>query len=139
MFSATIIGLIIVALIIWFWQSNMKSHEIALQYAKQLCKIQQVQLLDATVAMKGFRFKRQEDGRMAFKRTYTFEYTDSNTKRMRGRIVVHGFDVTEGSLQVVDGASVENHVRLESSDKPAEPGQVIDFKKFQQAKNDEEK
>lgn len=138
MFSGTIIALVIVALIIWAWQSNMRSREIALSAAKQLCKAEEVQLLDATVSMKRFRFLRKEDGRMAFIRTYSFEYTHSNEERYRGRIVIHGYDVTEASLQMVDGASTENRVRLETSSKPAKPAQIIDFKKFQEPKNDEE-
>lgn len=137
MFSGTIIALLLVAVILWLWQSNMRSREIALDEAKTLCKMHKAQLLDATVSMKKLAFRRREDGRMAFLRVYVFEYTLDKSQRLRGRVAVHGLDVTESSLQWIDGASTENHVRLEKNPKPNTTGKVIDFKQYQSPKNDE--
>ena len=48
------LGWLLIPLIagMWFWWDTSASKELARQYAKQECQLQQVQLLDDTVALK---------------------------------------------------------------------------------------
>lgn len=137
MLSTTVIALAAVCGGIWYWQSNMRAKELANQKAKELCENDKVQFLDQSVTLKKLRFRRYLDGRMAFERSYHFDYATDDEKRYHGHIVIHGKEVTEAYLDSVNGVRQLNRVALTPSETSDKPADIIDFKKFKPPANDD--
>jgi len=78
-----------------YWLSATRSHELARAAGKRACQEAQVQLLDDTVEVIRVRVRRDPRGRLAFSRTYRFEFTDDGDRRYRGQVTVHGRHVQE--------------------------------------------
>lgn len=81
---------IALATLAWFWYDTMRVREQALRIGKSTCERQGVQFLDDTVALSSMRLCRDHDGRLAIRRFYAFEYSDSGNNRLPGSIVMTG-------------------------------------------------
>ena len=55
--------LILLGLIVWFWQNTLRARELALQAAHAVCQSQRLQLLDATVTLQRLTLRRSRPGR----------------------------------------------------------------------------
>lgn len=97
---SVLLGLLIALLIIGFWYNSMQAHEKALEHAQLLCEQDRVQLLDDTVTLKKTRFMRQKNGKLSFKRTYTFDYTRSGQDRYTGSLTLLGGEVLVSQLDL---------------------------------------
>lgn len=139
MISTTLIALAAVCGGVWYWHASMRAKEIANAKAKELCEEAAVQLLDQSVTLKKMRFRRDESGRMAFERTYDFDYAIDEKTRFRGQIVVHGNQVGDAHLNEVSGVRRINKVDLNPIQTEQKPADVIDFKQFQTPANDQQK
>ena len=84
--------------LLWFWQRSLRAREIAAAVAKELCKRQDLQLLDATVALAGLRLRRDCRGHVALLRTYQFEYSSDGNRRQRGFVLLLGMRVESAGL-----------------------------------------
>lgn len=128
MFISTLIFLIFILIILFLWQSHMRSKELALKAALSLCEENQVQLFDQTVSLQKIKFKRLANkGSMAFLRIYEFDYGIDNKTRHRGKIIIHGTQVLAQDLKFHEGSSVLNRVNLEKN-LAAESAQILPFK-----------
>lgn len=76
--------------IFWLWFDSTRVREIAVERARSQCEVHGVQFLDDTVALARLQPARDEDGRLALKRTYTFEYSDTGNDRQSGNVVMLG-------------------------------------------------
>lgn len=74
----------------WFWLESLRVREIAIVAARQFCADQGLQLLDGAVASTSIRLERDKLGRLAFARTYRFEFSDSGDNRLSGTVVMLG-------------------------------------------------
>lgn len=72
----------------WLWSDNMKAREIALASSRDACRHAGLQLLDDTVALASLRPMRDQRGRVALRRVYMFEFTDTGDNRRQGSVVV---------------------------------------------------
>jgi hypothetical protein len=90
--------LIFMAALLWFWQQSLRAREIAAAAARELCKRQDLQLLDATVALAGLRLRRHSRGHIALLRTYQFEYSSDGDRRQRGFVLILGMRVESAGL-----------------------------------------
>lgn len=81
---------IIVFLLGHFWWKTMQAREHAEKLAKLACKRENVQLLDATVSLKKFGFKKSENNNAYFVRYFNFEFTSDSMERRKGVIVMRG-------------------------------------------------
>lgn len=88
-----ILGVLLAVLLLWFWQDSMGTRERANFAAQSACERARVQFLDGTVAFARLAFARNEYGRLAFRRTYVFDYTIGTMERHQGFVVLLGHRV----------------------------------------------
>ncbi|MFK7963626.1 MAG: DUF3301 domain-containing protein [Burkholderiaceae bacterium] len=85
-----VISAVILGGLFWFWVDSTRVREIAVERARRHCHVNDVQFLDATVALAKLSPARNEDGRLALERTYRFEYSDTGNNRKLGSIIMLG-------------------------------------------------
>jgi hypothetical protein len=85
--------------ILAYWLNAMRSHELARTAGKRACQEAQVQLLDDTVEVVQVRVRRDPGGRLAFYRTYRFEFTTDGDVRHHGQVTIHGWHVRHLTLE----------------------------------------
>lgn len=83
-------ALAVLALGGWYWFDALRARERAVAAGRQVCQREGVQFLDDTVVMTKVAPARNEDGRLTFRRTYRFEFSDTGNNRREGTIVVAG-------------------------------------------------
>ena len=86
----SILTLLTVAALGWYWFDSLRALEIARSIGKRTCNEAEVQLLDDTVARISIALVRNEQGRRVLRRTYRFEYSDSGNNRREGRLILLG-------------------------------------------------
>jgi hypothetical protein len=77
----------------WFWYDSLARRETAIDAARRACLAENVQLLDDTVALAGARLQRNENGRIALRRVYRFEFSDTGNNRLAGSVTLLGASV----------------------------------------------
>jgi hypothetical protein len=82
--------LILLGLIVWFWQNTLQARELALRTARDTCQSQQLQLLDGTVTLHRLALRRSMQGRVALQRTFQFTYSVEGDDRRTGFIITLG-------------------------------------------------
>ena len=97
-----ILFLILLALIVGYWQDNRYHHEYAIQRCKAICAEMNVQLLDHTVALTSTRFKRKNN-RIQILRRYNFEISMDGVSRNSGYILMLGLDIIHTEFNLPDG------------------------------------
>lgn len=85
--------LLILAALVWLWFDSMRARERALALGKRACARDGLMFLDETVECVGLGFARDEYGRLALRRTYGFEFSDTGNNRRSGSIVMLGGEV----------------------------------------------
>ncbi|MCB1957496.1 MAG: DUF3301 domain-containing protein [Rhodocyclaceae bacterium] len=80
----------LIALAVWFWVDTLRAREAGMQAVRQACKAAGLQLLDDTVATASLRLGRQDNGHVAFRRVYAFEYSDTGDNRRQGSVTLLG-------------------------------------------------
>ena len=85
--------LLILAALVWLWFDSMRARERALALGKRACARDGLMFLDETVECIALGFARDADGRMALRRTYGFEFSDTGNNRRSGSIVMLGGEV----------------------------------------------
>ena len=85
--------LLLLAALVWLWFDSMRARERALASGKRACERDGLLFLDETVECVSLGFVRDADGRMALRRTYNFEFSDTGNNRRSGSIVMLGGEV----------------------------------------------
>ena len=84
---------------VYLWKAHgMK--EQALSASKRYCQQADVQLLDDSVVLKGFWFKRDTQGKLRWWRSYLFEFTVTGAERYQGKTVLLGGKILSIQLEV---------------------------------------
>ncbi|MCK7592563.1 DUF3301 domain-containing protein [Pseudomarimonas salicorniae] len=91
--TATLICLLLIGAFVLFWSAARDASEVARGHARAACQRQHVQLLDQSVALRRFRLRRNEEGRMRFERTYQFAYSAAGHDRQLGELSLLGKDL----------------------------------------------
>ncbi len=73
-----------------FWWRGYAVKELALQVTKAHCKAVDVQLLDDSVALRGFWIRRDAAGNLCIRRSFLFEFTTTGEQRYHGCTVMLG-------------------------------------------------
>jgi len=89
----SLLFLLALAALAWFWFNSLRALEIARNAGKQACLKADVQFLDDTVASTSLGTTRDESGRRVLRRTYRFEFTETGNSRLEGQVVVIGDNV----------------------------------------------
>lgn len=82
--------LLLLALLVWFWWDGLQKREIALVAARLACERSGVQFLDASVALRKLRLRRDSEQRARFYREYSFEYSSEGDDRQPGWVWLLG-------------------------------------------------
>ena len=118
----SILFLLGLGLIVWFWQSNLRYREFAILQCKRFCNEMNIQLLDQTVTLASLSLARNHLGKLRPRRKYNFEVSNDGVKRHRGCIILLGFRVIHTEFNLPDGTVIlqENPVQHTSSRQPGE-------------------
>ena len=84
----TLIAIALLAVAIWFWRESLQAREAATLAGRGICKANEVQFLDETVALA--RMSLGWNGRVALLRSYRFDYSTDGADRATGLVVVQG-------------------------------------------------
>ena len=103
----TIIIILLIFGLILLWQDFMKSREHALLTAVRACQEIGVQLLDQTVSMDSMKIKRNAQGRLVWRRVFSFDFSMAGDERRRGSIQMLGLHVQQVQLDTDEGALIE--------------------------------
>ena len=90
--------LLLLAGLAWFWWDGLQKREIALAAARLACDKAGLQFLDASVALRKLRLRRDEMQRARFYREYAFEFSTQGDDRQPGRVWLLGPRVTSVTL-----------------------------------------
>ncbi len=74
----------------WAWWAVLEAREAAVKAARAACRMEELLLLDDTVAVESMWPVRDGDGRMRLRRVYGFEYSDTGNNRRKGVIAMVG-------------------------------------------------
>lgn len=88
-----LIALVVLGGVVWLWFDILKARDIGISAARAACESDGLQLLDDTVSIASVRLTRNDDGRLALRRIYAFEYSDTGDNRRRGSVVLLGHRV----------------------------------------------
>jgi len=83
-------GLLTVGLAAGLWLGSLRVRETAVAAVKMACASEQLLLLDDTVSIKNLWLTRDTDGVACFRRTYSFEYSDTGNDRVVGTATLLG-------------------------------------------------
>ena len=88
-----IFSILILCGLAWLCLDSLKAREAAIHAARAACTSEGLMLLDYTVAIRGLRPARDEEGRLKLQRAYDFEYSDTGDNRLKGSMVLLGHSV----------------------------------------------
>lgn len=77
----------------WAWWAGLEAREAAVKAARAACRMDELLLLDDTVALQSMWPVRDGDGRLRLRRVYGFEYSDTGNNRRKGAIAMVGSSV----------------------------------------------
>ena len=101
----SIVFLLLLAALGWYWSDSLRALEIARRAGKRACDEANVQFLDDTVASIALALARDDSGRRVLRRTYRFEFSETGNSRLEGSLIVLGNrieSVTMEPYQIVD-------------------------------------
>jgi hypothetical protein len=86
----SLLFLLLLAVLGWFWFDSVHTIEIARNAGKHACDEANVQFLDDTVAGIALALVRDKSGRRVLRRTYRFEFSDTGDSRLEGQLIMLG-------------------------------------------------
>lgn len=86
----SLLFLLLLAALGWFWFDSLSALEIARKAGKRACDDAHVQFLDDTVAGIALALVRGKSGRRVLRRTYRFEFSETGNTRLEGRLILLG-------------------------------------------------
>ncbi len=115
---ASLLLLLSLAALGWFWFNSLSALEVARTAGKRVCGKANVQFLDDTVASVGLALVRDKYGRRVLRRTYRFAFSETGNSRLEGRLVVLG--------RMVESVTLESYQILHEADTSLEPAGTPD-------------
>jgi hypothetical protein len=91
--------LLLLAALVWFWSASLRALEIARQAGRRVCSEADVQFLDDTVAGISLALARDAHGRRVLRRTYRFEFSETGNSRLEGHLVLLGRRVESVTME----------------------------------------
>jgi hypothetical protein len=86
-------SLALLAALTWLWMDSLKAREACIPAARRACEAEGLLFLDETVAIDSIWPDRNDDGRLALRRVYRFEYSETGNDRRKGSITLQGHKV----------------------------------------------
>lgn len=100
----SLLFLLLLAAMGWYWMDSLRALEFARGVGKRVCNDANVQFLDDTVARIALELARDESGRRVLRRTYHFEFSETGNTRIDGRVILLGHrleSVTMDPYQII--------------------------------------
>jgi hypothetical protein len=85
----SLIALIVVCVAALVWHDALRSRDIAVHLARQLCARAGLQLLDQSVGLRRISFARTRNGQPGLRRYYGFEVSTDGQDRHHGSLTLH--------------------------------------------------
>jgi hypothetical protein len=104
--------LMLLALVVWFWQENLRYREYAIQQCRKVCREMNLQLLDQTVAMTSVNVRRDHNKKFRIQRKYGFEVSMDGANRFKGYIVLLGLYIIHTEFDLPDGPVILQNNKL---------------------------
>jgi len=86
----SLLFLLILGTLGWFWFDSMHALEIARKAGKRTCDEAHLQFLDDTVARTALALVRDNSGGRVFRRVYRFEFSETGNSRLEGQLIMLG-------------------------------------------------
>ncbi len=97
--NASLLLLLAMAALFWFWLHSIRILELAREAGRQACAKVDVQFLDDTVVSTRLQLARDKHGRRILRRTYRFEFTETGNSRREGEVVMLGDRVERVAME----------------------------------------
>jgi hypothetical protein len=94
---SSITGILLIALLIWFWLDSARAREIATGICDAACQQRQLQFLDQTVALCRIGLRWTNQG-IRIRRVFRFDFSEQGVGRHNGHITMLGTTMEEFSL-----------------------------------------
>lgn len=95
----SLLFLLLLAALGWFWFDSLRALEIARYAGKRACADANVQFLDDTVAGIALALVRDKSGRRVLRRTYRFEFSETGNTRLEGQLIVLGGKIESVTME----------------------------------------
>ena len=102
----SILILLFLAVLAWFWMNSIRAKEIAMQASAAACQQIDAQFLDQTASLKNMQLIRGHAGRLGFERTYSFDFSRDRQSRLKGLVVIKGHIVEKVLLDEESGTTI---------------------------------
>ena len=87
------------AALVTFWWHSDRIKGLTLQQVTHACRQQGLQLLDQTMVLSGLSLTRNQEGRLAIRRRYRFEFSSTGASRYVGEVVLSGRQIVSLKLE----------------------------------------
>jgi len=95
----SLLFLLLLAALGWFWFNSLRALEIARNMGKHACNDANLQFLDDTVANISMALVRDKSGRRVLRRTYRFEFSETGNTRLEGRLILLGDTIESVTME----------------------------------------
>jgi hypothetical protein len=95
----SLLFLLLVAALVWFWFDSLRALEVARNMGKRVCSDANVQFLDDTVANISLALARDKSGRRVLRRTYRFEFSETGNTRLEGQLILLGDKIESVTME----------------------------------------
>jgi Protein of unknown function (DUF3301) len=95
----SLLFLLLLAALGWFWFDSLRALEIARNAGKSACDDANVQFLDDTVAGIALALVRNKSGRRVLRHTFRFEFSETGNTRLEGQLIVLGDRVESVTME----------------------------------------
>ncbi len=131
-----ILGILLAAVLIWFWQDSLGTRERANFAAQSACERARLQFLDGTVAFARMMITRNEYGRLSIRRTYVFDYTIGTMERLQGFVILLGHRVEAIGFDDHDNSDARTWIHPRDVEKHADTdNNVLDLNELRKRRS----
>lgn len=86
----SLVFILLLAALVWFWFDSLQALEVARNTGKRVCRDANLQFLDDTVANTSLALVRDDSGCRVLRRSYRFEFSETGNTRLEGRLILFG-------------------------------------------------
>jgi hypothetical protein len=86
----TFVFIVFLVVLVWYLADSLAAREAGVLAAKEACEKEGLLFLDDTVAQRGIRVMRKDNGHLAIQRSFEFEYSDTGNNRRPGNVTLLG-------------------------------------------------
>ncbi|MBD3610627.1 MAG: DUF3301 domain-containing protein [Gammaproteobacteria bacterium] len=94
-----LILLIVVGLLLWYWQDAMRAKEFARGKAYAACLQANTHFLDDSVQLVNIGLRRNTQGSVRIRRCYVFEFSSDGSQRYHGNVEMLGRDIMQLQME----------------------------------------